>query len=32
VTITDALRHHALSPGQFETALRRVLALRDSLA
>ena len=32
VTITGALRHHALSPGQFERPLRRVPALRDSLA
>jgi beta-N-acetylhexosaminidase len=30
--LTDALRHHALDPGQFDIALRRVLALRDSLA
>jgi len=30
--LADALRHHALNPGQFDIALRRVLALRDSLA
>jgi beta-N-acetylhexosaminidase len=30
--LTDAVRRHALDPGQFEFALRRVLALRDSLA
>jgi beta-N-acetylhexosaminidase len=30
--LADALQHHALNPGQFEIALRRVLALRDSLA
>jgi beta-N-acetylhexosaminidase len=30
--LTDALQHHALDAGQFEIALRRVLALRDSLA
>ena len=30
--LTDALQHHALDPGQFQIALRRVLALRDSLA
>jgi beta-N-acetylhexosaminidase len=30
--LTDALQHHALNPGQFEIALRRVLALRDRLA
>jgi len=30
--IADALQHHALNPGQFEIALRRVLALRNSLA
>ncbi|MDX6342050.1 MAG: hypothetical protein QOH87_2188, partial [Trebonia sp.] len=24
--------HHALDPGHFQIALRRVLALRDSLA
>jgi hypothetical protein len=28
----DLLRHHDLDPGHFEIALRRVLALRDSLA
>jgi beta-N-acetylhexosaminidase len=31
-TVADALQHHALDPGQFEIALRRVLALRNSLA
>ena len=30
--LADALQHHALNPGQFEIALRRVLALRNSLA
>jgi beta-N-acetylhexosaminidase len=30
--IADALEHHELNPGQFGIALRRVLALRDSLA
>ncbi len=30
--LADALQHHALNPGHFEIALRRVLALRDSLA
>jgi beta-N-acetylhexosaminidase len=30
--IADALQHHALNPGQFEIALARVLALRNSLA
>jgi beta-N-acetylhexosaminidase len=30
--IADALKHHALNPGQFEIALARVLALRNSLA
>jgi beta-N-acetylhexosaminidase len=30
--LADALHHHHLDPGQFEIALRRVLALRDSLA
>lgn len=30
--LADALQHHDLNPGQFEIALRRVLALRDSLA
>jgi beta-N-acetylhexosaminidase len=30
--VVDALQHHALDPGQFEIALRRVLALRNSLA
>ena len=30
--LADALQHHALNPGQFDIALRRVLALRDSLA
>jgi beta-N-acetylhexosaminidase len=30
--IADALQHHALNPGHFEIALRRVLALRNSLA
>jgi beta-N-acetylhexosaminidase len=29
--LADALRHRHLDPGQFETALRRVLALRHSL-
>jgi beta-N-acetylhexosaminidase len=29
--LADALRHHHLDPGQFETALRRVLALRHGL-
>jgi beta-N-acetylhexosaminidase len=29
--LADALRHRDLNPGQFEIALRRVLALRDSL-
>jgi beta-N-acetylhexosaminidase len=29
--LADALRHRDLNPGQFESALRRVLALRDSL-
>ena len=30
--LVDALQHHALDPGQFQIALRRVLALRDRLA
>jgi len=30
--LADALLHHDLDPGQFGIALRRVLALRDSLA
>lgn len=30
--LADALQHHDLDPGHFEIALRRVLALRDSLA
>ena len=30
--IADALQHHALNRGHFEIALRRVLALRNSLA
>jgi beta-N-acetylhexosaminidase len=30
--LADALENHQLNPGQFEIALRRVLALRDSLA
>lgn len=30
--LADALHHHDLDPGQFGIALRRVLALRDSLA
>jgi hypothetical protein len=30
--LVDALQHHALGPGQFGAALRRVLALRSSLA
>jgi beta-N-acetylhexosaminidase len=30
--LADALQSHDLDPGQFEIALRRVLALRDSLA
>jgi beta-N-acetylhexosaminidase len=30
--LTGALQHRALDPGQFQLALRRVLALRDSLA
>jgi beta-N-acetylhexosaminidase len=30
--LADALQHHALDPGHFQIALRRVLALRDSLA
>jgi beta-N-acetylhexosaminidase len=30
--IADALQHHVLNPGQFEIALARVLALRNSLA
>ncbi len=30
--LAGALRHHALDPGHFQVALRRVLALRDSLA
>lgn len=30
--LADALQHHDLDPGQFDIALRRVLALRDSLA
>ena len=30
--LADALEHHDLNPGHFEIALRRVLALRDSLA
>jgi beta-N-acetylhexosaminidase len=30
--LTDAVQHHDLDPGQFDIALRRVLALRDSLA
>jgi beta-N-acetylhexosaminidase len=29
--LADALQSHALNPGQFEIALRRVLALRNSL-
>jgi beta-N-acetylhexosaminidase len=29
--LADALQHRGLDPGQFELALRRVLALRDSL-
>lgn len=32
VMMTDALRNHAFGPGQFETALRQVLARRDNLA
>jgi beta-N-acetylhexosaminidase len=30
--LADALQHHGLNPGHFDIALRRVLALRDSLA
>ncbi|HEX7162559.1 MAG TPA: glycoside hydrolase family 3 N-terminal domain-containing protein [Trebonia sp.] len=30
--LADAVQHHALDPGHFEIALRRVLALRNSLA
>jgi beta-N-acetylhexosaminidase len=30
--LADALQHRALDPGHFDIALRRVLALRDSLA
>jgi beta-N-acetylhexosaminidase len=30
--LADALQHHDLDPGQFGITLRRVLALRDSLA
>jgi beta-N-acetylhexosaminidase len=30
--LADALRHHRLNPGHSKAALRRVLALRDSLA
>ena len=30
--LSGALQHRALDPGQFQLALRRVLALRDSLA
>jgi beta-N-acetylhexosaminidase len=30
--LADALRQHALDPGHFQVALRRVLALRDRLA
>jgi beta-N-acetylhexosaminidase len=30
--LADALQHHDLNPGHFDIALRRVLALRDSLA
>jgi beta-N-acetylhexosaminidase len=30
--LADALQHRGLDPGYFEIALRRVLALRDSLA
>jgi beta-N-acetylhexosaminidase len=30
--LADALQNHTLNPGQFNIALRRVLALRDSLA
>ena len=30
--LADALQNHTLNPGQFDIALRRVLALRDSLA
>jgi len=30
--LADALQQHDLDPGQFDIALRRVLALRDSLA
>jgi beta-N-acetylhexosaminidase len=30
--LAGALQHHALDPGHFQIALRRVLALRDSLA
>jgi len=30
--LAEALQHHGLDPGQFGIALRRVLALRDSLA
>jgi beta-N-acetylhexosaminidase len=29
--LADAVQHHDLNPGLFEIALRRVLALRDSL-
>jgi beta-N-acetylhexosaminidase len=29
--LADAVQHHDLDPGHFEIALRRVLALRDSL-
>lgn len=30
--LADALQHHALNPGHFQSALRRVLALRNKLA
>jgi beta-N-acetylhexosaminidase len=30
--LAGALQHHAIDPGHFQVALRRVLALRDSLA
>lgn len=30
--LAEALQNHTLNPGQFDIALRRVLALRDSLA
>jgi hypothetical protein len=30
--LADARQHHGLDPGQFDGALRRVLALRDRLA